>query len=69
MNQKTHAVTSGVIIIPSVDVIMEILDKTVDLLHFAVFPTSQRMEGCQLCKVLEIHKSKTATLKVLFRSS
>lgn len=36
MDQKDCAVTSAVIIIPSVDVIMEILAETVSLVHSAV---------------------------------
>lgn len=63
MNQKDRAVTSVVIIIPSVDVIMEILAETVKSCALCCPRTPQRMEGCQLCKVLERDESKPLTLK------
>lgn len=63
MDQKDRAVTSVVIIIPSVDVIMEILAETVKSCALCCPWTPQRMEDCQLCKVLERDESKPLTLK------
>lgn len=62
MDQKDCAVTLVVIIIPSVDVIMEILAETVKSYGLCLPCTPQRMESCQLCKVLERDKSKSLTL-------
>ena len=63
MDHKDSAVTSAVIIIPSVDVIMEILAEAVKSCALCCPCTPQRMEGCQLSKVLERDESKPLTLK------
>lgn len=60
------AVTSVVIIIPSVDAIMEILAETVSRAHSRRPSTPQRREGCQQCKVLETDESEALTLKYVW---
>lgn len=54
------------IIIPSVDAIMEILADTVSRVHSWCPSAPQRRKGCQLCKVLETDESKELTLKYVW---
>lgn len=63
LDQKDCAVTLVAIIIPSVDVIMEILAETVKSCALCLPGTPQRTEGCQRLKVLERDENKPLTLK------
>lgn len=54
------------IIIPSVDVIMEIQAENMSPVLSWCPASPQRREGCQLCKVLETDERESLTLKCVW---